>query len=309
MTLPTYAELMLPMLTWANDGRRHSVSACRDALALQLQLSDADLAELTPSGGKTVWVDRISWAKTYLTKAGLLKQVARGVFQITPRGRKLLEDPPAEITAKYLMRYTEARAFLNSGTARAKTPAGMPGGDLPAEVPDATPREVIDRGLQQWNQRLFEDIRSQLQSCSPAFFEHLIVDLMLHMGYGGSWAEAGRVLGRSGDGGIDGVIKEDPLGLSHVYLQAKRWQNTVGSPEVDRFAGAMVKHQAVKGVLVTTSSFSQPAREAAARVNLNMVLIDGKDLAKLMVQYGCGVVTVDTIALKSVDANYFDEEN
>lgn len=309
MPLPSYAELMLPMLTWAGDGRKHTVSACRDALARQYQLSEEDLAELTPGGSKTIWVDRISWAKTYLTKAGLLKHVARGVFQITRRGIELLDDPPPEITAKFLMRFAEARQFLGAGTKPTKA-----SDDTPASPPfehdaDTTPREAIDRGLQRWNQRLFEDIRSQLQSCSPAFFEHLIVDLMLHMGYGGSWAEAGRVLGRSGDGGIDGVIKEDPLGLSHVYLQAKRWQNTVGSPEVDRFAGAMVKHQAVKGVLVTTSSFSQPAREAAARVNLNMVLIDGTDLAKLMVQYGCGVVTVDTISLKSVDANYFDEEN
>ncbi len=309
MPLPSYAELMLPMLTWAGDGRQHTVSACRDALARQYQLSKDDLAELTPGGGKTTWVDRVSWAKTYLTKAGLLKQVARGVFQITRRGQKLLDDPPPEINAKFLMRYAEARQFLNTGTKPAKAADEEPANHPFVEDAETTPREAIDRGLQRWNQRLFEDIRSQLENCSPAFFEHLIVDLMLHMGYGGSWAEAGRVLGRSGDGGIDGVIKEDPLGLSHVYLQAKRWQNTVGSPEVDRFAGAMVKHQAIKGVLVTTSSFSQPARDAAARVNLNMVLIDGRDLAKLMVQYGCGVVTVDTISLKSVDANYFDEES
>lgn len=257
---------------------------------------------MLPSGTQEVIVNRVGWAKTYLTKAGLLSTPKRGFFEITERGRLLLAENPVSVDSKFLQRYDEFNAFRT----RSRKEDGV---EALVEAPGfGTPEEALEYGYQRLTENLADDIIGKTMSCSPAFFERLVVELMVKMGYGGSLREAAQVVGKSGDGGIDGIIKEDKLGLDVIYIQAKRWEGTVGRPEIQKFAGALLGQKARKGIFITTSTFSKDAREYARNLEAKLILIDGALLADLMIQYGLGVSTAMVYEIKKVDSDFFNEE-
>jgi len=301
--IPDFQTLMLPLLRYFADGLEHTQRDVLPALAEKLQLTDEDLAEQLPTGRQGRFDNRTAWAKTYLKQAGLLESVRRGVFRITERGQSVLTQNPSRIDMKFLEQFPEYLAFLSAG--KAKAGHVQESKDLPQQ---STPEELLELGYRQLRTTLAVDLLQQVKNASPAFFERLVVELLLRMGYGGSEEDAGEVKGRSGDGGIDGIIKEDRLGLDVIYIQAKRWDGNVGRPEIQQFVGALAGHKANKGVFITTSSFNQNARDYAAQVTHKVVLIDGSMLVTLMIDFGLGVSLKDTYEIKRVDSDYFLED-
>ena len=302
MTIPDYQSIMLPLLRLAADGTEHSIREATDTLADQFDLTQQERTELLPSGQQEVFYNRVGWARTYLKAAGLLKMTRRGYFKITDRGTEVLGQNPREITNEFLQRFPE---YVEWKTRR-KTAA-----DIVDEGADdrQTPEEEIEAAYLRIRKGLSAELLDAIKECSPAFFERLVIDLLVKMGYGGTRRDAGQAIGRSGDGGIDGIIKEDRLGLDAVYLQAKRWdENPVGRPEIQKFVGALQGQRARKGIFITTSSFSQPAQDYVGRIESKIVLIDGETLAQLMIDYGIGVTTTASYELKRVDSDYFAEE-
>lgn len=312
MPVPDYQSLMLPFLRLISDGRQYTIKESREQLADQLGLSQDDLAQMLPSGKQALFSNRLGWAKTYLLKAGLLTQPARSVVQISERGKATLVSGVNRIDKEYLKQFEGFEDFLaSSDLAALEVPAVQPATTpfiAPSqEARQETPEEVFEAAYSQLRTELETDLLDHVKTASPAFFERLVVDLLVKMGYGGSRADAGEAIGRSGDGGIDGIIKEDRLGLDAIYIQAKRWQNTVGRPEIQGFAGSLHGVRARKGVFITTSQFSSEARQYVSNIELKIVLIDGKTLARLMVDYGVGVSTVASYEVKRIDNDYFDE--
>ncbi len=274
-----------------------------EILADQKHLSADDRAELLPSGKQFTYRNRIAWARTYLQKAGLLETPGKGTVLITPAGKEVLANPPAKLNVSYLKRYP---AFVEFHTGTVTAPEGK----VPKQSEtsnDETPQETFERLHRSLSNQLEAELLDQIKAAPPEFFERLVVDLLLLMGYGGSREDAGQTVGKSGDGGIDGIINEDPLGLDTVCIQAKRWEGTVGRPVVQAFAGSLEGYRARKGVLITTSAFSADAVAYARQIEKRIVLIDGSRLAKLMVQNNLGVSTVATYELKRVDTDYFEE--
>jgi restriction system protein len=304
MAIPDYQSLMLPLLAFAADSREHSVSEAREHLAANLGLSDEERAELLPSGRQPVFDNRVAWAKTYLQQAGLLSAPRRAHFQITDRGRQVLAENPAAIDTKLLDRFSEFVEFRTSGKKN--------GDDASSAVAEscesATPEEMLESAHQRIRRDLAGELLRRIKSAPPVFFERLVVELLVKMGYGGSRKEAGKALGKSGDEGIDGIINEDRLGLDTIYLQAKRWEGTVGRPEIQKFVGALHGKRARKGVFITTSGYSGEARDYVANIDPKVVLIDGAELAELMIDFGLGVTTTATYEVKRVDSDYFGEE-
>jgi len=300
MPIPDFQSLMLPLLQEISDGREHSNQDIETAFDQKYGLTEAERQQILPSGRK-VFPNRIAWAKASLKKAGLVECPTRGCLRITAEGRKVLAKPPDRIDIPFLKQYP---AYDWHGPPK-------PAGDSadPLQFINLTPEESLERSYQTIQQRLADQLLERVKQCSPAFFERLVLDLLLAMGYGGSRADAGRHVGRSGDGGIDGIIKEDTLGLDVVCIQAKRWTDTVvGSPEVTAFAGGMGAHKARKGVLLTTSSFSKAAEEYVKKIELKIVLVDGRRLADLMMEYDIGVENAMRYDVKKVDTDYFTEE-
>jgi restriction system protein len=274
----------------------------------RFQLSEADRDELIPSGTQPLLANRIGWAKTYLLKAGLVQSPRRGVIRITDRGRQALATDE-RIDSRYLRRFPEFVDFQRSSGADEDPIPGQPQPTPTVPVPaETTPEELIEAGYRQVQNALASDLLDRVKGASPAFFERLVVELLVKMGYGGSLADAGKAVGRSGDQGIDGIIKEDRLGLDVIYLQAKRWESTVGRPDIQQFAGALQGQRARKGVFITTSNFSADARQYAANIDTGIVLIDGNELARLMIAHGVGVTPVALYELKRIDSDYFAEE-
>lgn len=310
MAIPDYQSLMLPLLQFAADGREHTKREAVAALGQQLGLTQEELGVLLPSGRQGLFDNRVAWARSYLKHAGLLDAPRRGVFVITDRGRQLLAEGVTRIDNRVLSRYPEFLDFT-SGATRKKDEGVV---DVVARADeresDLTPDEWIRAGHQQLRETLAAELLQRIGKATPRFFEGLVVDLLVAMGYGGSHEDAARVVGQSGDGGIDGIIKQDRLGLDNIYVQAKRWQpgSTVGRPDVQQFAGALHGRKASKGVFITTSTFSREAVEYARGVQTAIVLIDGKELAELMLDYGIGVSLQETIRLQRVDEDYFVEE-
>lgn len=300
MPIPDFQSVMLPLLTLASDGQEHLPREAADVLAKHFALSDIERTELLPSGMQPVFNNRIGWARTFLKQAGLLDSPRRGVFKITNDGKQLLAEKPTRIDMKLLERYESYRAFrLRGRRSNVST-------TLVEELPSETPEDAMAAAYQRLRAELESELLEQVMAASPAFFEKLVVDLLLAMGYGGSRRDAGRAIGQSGDGGIDGVINEDRLGLDVIYLQAKRWEGTVGRPEIQKFAGALQGQRAAKGVFITTSTFSKDAVEYANRIPTKIILLDGDTLVSYMFDYGVGVSRTGGYEIKRLDTDYFD---
>lgn len=303
MAIPDYQTVMLPLLRFLRDEKEHNIGEVVDELADEFSLSAEERQQLLESGQQTVIRNRAGWARTYLKKAGLIASTRRGFFRVTERGQSVLASKPARIDVKYLEQFPEFVAFRELRHERAdETPASV---DTPSH---ATPEEALDAAYQRLRLDLEAELLDQVKTASPSFFERLVVELLVRMGYGGTLRDAGQAVGRSGDGGIDGIIKEDRLGLDLIYIQAKRWDSTVGRPEIQKFAGALQGHRAHKGVFITTSSFSGDAIEFASRIDSKIVLIDGSALAKHMIDHNVGVSTSRSYEVKRIDSDYFSEE-
>lgn len=303
MSIPDYQTCMLPLLQFAGDGEAHKLSDAIQVLATNFKLSQTELEELLPSGTQAVFANRIGWARTYLKKAGLLSDPKRGHFLITDRGKDLLKTSPKEINTKFLRQYEEFNEFQRKSNSKA-----VPEEPTSGHPSYATPEEALEYGYQKLTENLSDEIHEKIMSCSPAFFERLVVELLVKMGYGGSLKEAASIVGKSGDAGIDGVIKEDKLGLDAIYIQAKRWETVVGRPEIQKFVGALDGQKARKGIFITTSSFTREATEYAKGTTAKVVLIDGERLASLMMENDLGVATIMSYEIKRVDSDYFDDE-
>ena len=309
LTVPAYDTLMLPVLRYSAQ----KTWAVRDLIARiadDLALSQDERSKLLPGGSTTVIASRIHWAKTYLKMSGLVEQPGRGIVQITKRGRAILNSNPAKIDKAFLQQFDEFRAFQRKPL-QDDTPVPAVTNAMPSAAPaSSTPEEQIAEASVTLDEAVRDALLARILEGSPAFFEKMIIDLLLAMGYGGSKAEAGEQLGGTGDGGIDGVIREDQLGLDRVYLQAKRYMpgNSVGSEAVQAFIGALVGQGAHKGVLITTSTFSKSAINVARQSgSLRLVLIDGDSLTRLMVRFNVGVRVARTVEIKRVDLDYFED--
>ncbi|MGH6935588.1 MAG: restriction endonuclease [Methylocella sp.] len=309
MAIPDYQSLMLPVLSTACDGEVR-IGDLVDTLALKLRLAPEEQSALLPSGKQTIFSNRVHWAKTYLSKAGLLGSTRRGHFKITPRGQEVLASRPSWIDVKFLDRFPEFREFRDStrpDQGRAKDLELTPNATA-RELAAAPPNEIMLAAHRQIESALAQELLDRIRSAPPDFFERLIVNLLLGMGFGGSSAEAGRALGRSGDDGVDGVIDQDVLGLDRVYIQAKRYApgNTIGPGAIRDFFGSLDRHKASKGLFVTTSNFSASASETAQFLSKRIVLIDGEQLAKLMIRYNVGCRIEETLHIKKADEDFFD---
>jgi len=307
MAVPDYQSLMLPLLQFAaRKGSETSTSEAVEALAKELSLTDEDLKEMLPSGIQSTFVNRVGWASTYMKKAGLLEATRRGFYQITDRGKDLLEKQPKAINVKLLKQYPEFLEFQKLKGTRSGDKGVEP--KETSDVSTATPSEALESAYENLRDELADELLGKLKKTSPSFFERVVVELLVKMGYGGSRADAGKAIGRSGDGGIDGIIKEDKLGLDVVYIQAKRWgNNPVGRPHVMQFAGALQAQRANKGIFITTSRFTNDARSYVSQIGSKIVLIDGDQLTGLMIDHDVGVSTVSLYPVKKVDSDYFEE--
>ena len=303
MSIPDYQSIMLPLLQYANDQQEHSLRDAIDALADQFALTPQERNDLLPSGRQATFVNRVGWARTYLKKAGLLISTRRGYFQITARGLQVLAEKPDAISAKFLTRFEEFQAFQNLSNKENTAEVEQQDGEN-----SRTPEEQLEKVVQELNDSLAAELVQTIKECSPAFFEQLVVDLLVTMGYGGTRKDAGQTIGRSGDGGIDGIIKEDRLGLDVIYVQAKRWENPVGRPEIQKFAGALQGMRARKGVFITTSSFTSEARDYVSRIESKIILIGGLQLADFMIEHNVGVSLASSYVVKRIDTDYFAEE-
>ena len=304
MAIPDYQSLMLPLLRYAADGEAHFLRDAYSDLADEFGLTEEERKELLPSGRQQVINNRIGWAKTYMVKAGLFEMVKRGCFKITDRGKSVLTQKVDRIDVQFLRQYPEFLEFQSTPETE-KGDGSHDGGGTPALV--INPEESLERAYLGLRRNLSNELLDTVKSGTPAFFESLVVDLIVGMGYGGSRKEAGEAVGKSNDEGIDGIIKEDRLGLDIIYVQAKRWENTVGRPEIQKFAGALQGKRAKKGIFITTSSFSKDALEYANLIDSKIILIDGERLAELMIDHNVGVATVAAYEVKRVDTDYFEE--
>jgi restriction system protein len=306
MPVPDFQSFMLPMLKIAADGSEHPMADLRERLSREMDLSPEDLQERLPSGMQTKYQNRVAWSAVYLYRAGVLDRPKRGVFQITDRGRNLLAEKPEKVTIRLLDRFPEFKDFRER---RPDSPDDVPLKPISPEIDTVrTPEERLELSFQDLQNSLANEVLDAVKRGSPEFFEQLVVKLLVAMGYGGSIQDAGRAVGKAGDEGVDGIIKEDKLGLDVVYIQAKKWIDTVvGRPVVQAFAGSLEGHRARKGVMITTSTFSQDARDYVQRIEKKIVLVDGKQLADLMIEHDVGVNVTKTYRIKRLDQDFFEE--
>ena len=305
MAMPDYETLMHPLLSRLADEQIRVVKDVVAQLADEFKLTLEERAQLLPSGGTLTFASRVGWAKTYLKKAGLVQQPKRGLVQITDQGKAALAQQPVRIDVGFLEQFSSFLDFRNSSREK---PISTRLNDVLPLPSDLTPDEVIEAAYQRSISALADEVLERVKACSPIYFERLVVQLLIQMGYGGSREEAGKAVGRSGDGGIDGVINEDRLGLDAIYLQAKRWSNVVGRPDTQQFFGALAGQRATKGVFISTSRFTQEAKDYAANSQYKVVLIDGERLAELMIEHDLGVSVAATYQLKRIDSDFFNEE-
>ena len=307
MPIPNFQTLMLPLLRLTNDGKDHSVRELLKPLASEFHLSSEEQSRVNQSG-QTTFYNRVAWAKTYLKQAGLIEPVLgaiepvkRGSFRITKRGQAVLKSAPEKIDIKFLEQFKEFSEFQQK-----KTPEETQE-NLDSLSRTSTPEETVEIAFKKFRQELEAEILQTLKYCSPSLFEKIVVDVLVSMGYGGNREDAGQAIGRVGDGGIDGLIKEDRLGLDTIYIQAKKWVGIVGRPELQKFAGALQGMKAKKGIFISTSSFTKEANEYVSNLEIKIVLIDGVTLAKFMVDFNVGVSLITTYETKKIDLDYFEE--
>lgn len=302
MAIPDYQSIMLPLLSLSIDGEIHRFRESIEELAKHFNLTPDERKELLPSGKQPTFDNRVGWARTYMTKAGLLTSPKRGLFQITERGKEVLSKNPRDINVSFLEQFPEFIEFrqLRKDKNKVQTATNE-------KESFTTPEENLENSYQILRTELGSEILTNIKSCSSDFFEQLVVDLLVKMGYGGSRKEAGEAIGKSGDEGIDGIIKEDRLGLDIIYLQAKRWENVIGRPEIQKFAGALQGQRAKKGIFITTSDFTKEALGYVKSIETKIILIDGIQLVDLMIDHNVGVSTEAIYELKRIDSDYFTE--
>lgn len=304
--IPDYQSLMLPLLRLVSDRQEHKYRDLIEKLATEFQITDEERKELLASGNQAIFDNRVGWAKTYLKKAGLLDSPKRATFVITQIGLDTLKKNPNRVDAKYLRQFPAFLEFQNASRNDNETEEET----TVIAVSEQTPEENLDKAYQRIRKSLASELLQNVVDLSPTFFERLVVELLVKMGYGGSIKDAGKAIGKSGDEGIDGTIKEDKLGLDIIYIQAKRWKpgNVVGRPELHKFVGALAGQGAKKGIFITTSNFTKEALDYTPKNETKIVLIDGEQLAQLMIDYNLGCTTHQTYELKKIDSDYFGEE-
>jgi len=303
MAIPDYQTIMLPLLKFAGDGNVHSKHEAVEYLANEFELTEQERKELLPSGKQGLFDNRVAWAKTYIKQARLIDSPKRGLFVLTERGKQVLSQNPEKINIKFLDQFPEFVEFK-----QIKKDKGKQMGKVARVSPEKNPEESLEAAYQELQESLALDLLQNIKRCPPDFFERLVVDVLIKMGYGGSRKEAGQAIGRTGDEGIDGIIKEDKLGLDIIYMQAKRWENTVGRPEVQKFAGALQGQRARKGIFITTSDFSKEALDYVKNIDTKIILIDGQRLPELMIEHNVGVSPVASYEIKKIDTDYFLED-
>lgn len=303
MGIPDFQSIMLPLLKFTADQQEHSLREAIENLTSIFGLSEQERKELLPSGSHALFDNRVSWAKTHLQEAGLLESTRRSYFKITVQGLTTLSQNPARIDIKFLEQFPGFKEF-RAGTKKDKEVASIVEVSVNGQQ---TPEELLEYSYQRIRQDLAQEVLNKVKESSPSFFERLVVELLVRMGYGGSRKDAGEAVGKTNDGGIDGIIKEDRLGLDVIYIQAKRWEGTVGSPEIHKFAGALQGQHATKGIFITTSAFSKEASNFASIIANKIVLIDGQQLAQLMIDFDVGVAKVSSYEIKKLDFDYFTD--
>jgi restriction system protein len=303
MAVPDFQTMMLPFLRLTQDQQEHSLREIANSLVKHYNLTLEDTEERVPSGVQTKLDNRVSWISTYFKKTGVVEYTKRGHFKITNRGLDLLNQNLTKIDLKVLQQFPEFAEFRSPKNKKVK--------NHPVQIlteESETPEESLETAYRTILNALAIEILDKVKSCSPSFFERLVVELLVAMGYGGTLQDAGKAVGKSGDGGIDGIIKEDRLGLDVIYLQAKRWEGNVSRPEIQKFAGALLGNQARKGVFITTSDFTKEANDYVKSISSNIILINGEELAELMIDYNVGVSVATTYKIKKIDSDYFLEE-
>lgn len=303
MPIPDFQSCLLPLLELAADDNEHSLREAREALAARFSLTPDEREELLPSGRQRRFDNRVAWAKVYLEQAGLLSSARRAHFSITDRGRSLLAERPERIDIALLEKYAEFRNFRSTSRRQQAETASVE----PVAI-GVTPEEALDQAYQSIEAEVLSELLTRIQAASPRFFEKVVLDVLHKMGYGSGRSNSVRATGGAGDEGIDGVIDEDRLGLDTIYVQAKRWQSTVGRPEVQKFVGALHGKRARKGVFITTGSFSAEARQYVEHIEPKVVLIAGHALARYMLDFDVGVTVREIYQLKRIDSDYFLEE-
>ena len=306
MAIPDFQSIMLPLLRLCGDAKEHRNREVIDTLADEFDLSEKERKELLPSGRQAIFHNRVAWSRSYMKMAELLENTQRGVFRITDRGSKILHSPPQKINIRFLMQFPE---FAESRKGAQKK---MKKKDIESSAAESdagiTPEEQIEEAYENLRDNLTSKILIQLKDSSPSFFEKVVVEVLVKMGYGGSRRDAGEAIGKSGDEGIDGIIKEDRLGLDIIYIQAKKWEKTITRPEIQKFAGALQGKRARKGIFITTSKFSRGCGEYVSKIDSKIILVDGRRLAQFMIDFNVGVSTEAIYELKRVDSDYFAEE-
>lgn len=305
MTIPDFQTLMLPVLKYASQKEEHSIRDAVDFLAKEFSITQEESRLFIPSGRQPIFYNRVGWARTYLKQAGLLETTKRNYLRITERGRIVLREGNQSINIKYLEKFPEFLYFKDRS--RRLGHEGVSDDETEAEI-SLTPEESLYSAYGRLKEDLRREIIDTIQSNTPEFFEKLVIDLLVKMGYGGSGVNSGRVVGKVGDEGIDGVIDEDMLGLGKIYIQAKKWTDTpVGRPDIQKFVGALHGMKAKKGIFFTATKFSEQAKTYASNVDITVILIDGAKLADLMIEFGVGVSTISTYEVKKLDTDYFIE--
>jgi len=302
--IPDFQSIMLPLLKIAGDKKEHTIQEVRDLLAKNFSLNEEERSKLLSKSKQKMFANRVGWARTYLKKAELLVYEPKGYFKITERGLKVLGEKPSKINVKYLKRFPELLEFIKPP----KKKVHPKDKDIELILEKKTPEDLLEIGYEKCQEKLLSDLLEKIKQCSPEFFEKLVVELLVGMGYGGSFEDAGKAIGKSGDEGIDGIIKEDRLGLDVIYVQAKRWTNPVGRPDIQKFAGALLGKKAKRGIFITNSTFSEHAIEYARNVENKIILIDGEQLTRYMVENGIGVSETASYKINKIDLDYFTEE-
>lgn len=304
MAVPDFQSYMTPILHFLSQHQEQHLNVVREAMTEYFQLTDDDLHEILPSGKQTKHYNRVNWALTYMKQAGLLSSPRRGFYKITPLGQEVVSSN-SHVNTAFLRQFESFVQFQLASNSSNTTDQRR---QIDVQPSDTTPDELLERGYSELQDTLAAELLDRLKQVSPAFFEQVVIDLLLAMGYGGSQPEAAQRVGQSGDGGIDGIINEDRLGLDVVYIQAKRWESNVGARDIRDFAGGLEERRASKGIFITTSDFTRDASEVVTRIGKRVVLINGTRLAQLMIEFNVGVVPRKTYTVKRMDEDYFSEQ-